>query len=161
VSTPSLEYPGRELAFREDTRGFSLTLKRNCSISPAGLACVFAALAALAAAIAIGFALVGAWLILPFAGLEIVALAVAFVMVARHAGDYERIALEAGRLRVEVADGDSLAQHELDAQRVRIHLKDDQRLLVQAAQQEVEIGRHLEAEKRVELAAALARRING
>jgi len=41
VSTPILEVPRRELLFQEQAGGFSLTLKRNCSISPAGLARVF------------------------------------------------------------------------------------------------------------------------
>ena len=67
---PSVELRRRELEFRDERGGFSLTLKRNCSISPAGLACVFAALALAALAIGTGFALAGAWLVLPFAGLE-------------------------------------------------------------------------------------------
>jgi len=69
VSTPTLEISPRELAFREEHGGFSLTLKRNCSISPSGLACVFVALAVVVLAIGTGFAIAGAWLILPFAGL--------------------------------------------------------------------------------------------
>ena len=44
--------PARELPFRDGNAGFSLTLKRNCSISPAGLAGVFAAL--LLSAFAVG-----------------------------------------------------------------------------------------------------------
>jgi uncharacterized membrane protein len=91
VSTPRVESPRRELAFREEHGGFSLTLKRNCSISPAGLACVFGMLAVVALAIAIAFAALGAWLILPFAGLEVLLLVAAFVQQARHATDYERI----------------------------------------------------------------------
>ncbi len=37
MSTPNPDAPRRDLAFREGTAGFSLTLKRNCSISPAAL----------------------------------------------------------------------------------------------------------------------------
>ena len=55
-------------------------------MSPAGLATVFAALAAVALAIGAGFAFVGAWLVLPFAGIEALMLAVAFFVVARRAG---------------------------------------------------------------------------
>ena len=95
---PSLESPGanerRELPFREEKRGFSVTLKRNCSISPASLACVFAALAIAVLAIGAGFALLGAWLILPFAGLEVLLLAGAFLLQARHA----RLAMDQGAL---------------------------------------------------------------
>ena len=46
-------------------------VKRHCSISPLGLALVFAALGALSLGIATVFAALGAWLILPFAGLEV------------------------------------------------------------------------------------------
>ena len=45
-----------------------------------------AALAALTVAIGVGFAFVGAWLVLPFAGLEALMLAVAFFVYARRAG---------------------------------------------------------------------------
>jgi len=55
-------------------------------MSPAGLAMAFAALAVLTLAIGAGFALVGAWLVLPFAGLEVLALVVAFIVYARRAG---------------------------------------------------------------------------
>lgn len=55
-------------------------------MSPAGLAMAFAALAALTLAIGVGFAMVGAWLVLPFAGLEVLALATAFFAYARRAG---------------------------------------------------------------------------
>ena len=60
--------------------------KRNCSISPAALLGTFVALAVVTLAIGVGFAMVGAWLVLPFAGLEVVGLGVAFVMHARRVG---------------------------------------------------------------------------
>jgi uncharacterized membrane protein len=63
-----------------------VTRKRNCSISPAGLLGAYAALAAVTLAIGIGFALLGAWLVLPFAGLEVLGLAAAFVVQVRRAG---------------------------------------------------------------------------
>jgi uncharacterized membrane protein len=55
-------------------------------MSPAGLALAFAALALVVLAIGTGFALAGAWLVLPFAGLEVLALVVAFFAYARQAG---------------------------------------------------------------------------
>ena len=159
MSTPSLEFFRRELAFRENARGFSLTLKRNCSISPAALACVFIALGALALAIAAGFALAGAWLILPFAGLEIVALAAAFLIQARHATDYERIDLEGGRLRLEVAQADALARYELDARRVRVDMSGHYVVLRGGPHEALELGRHLDARARAALASELKKRL--
>ena len=55
-------------------------------MSPAGLAMAFAGLAALTLAIGVGFAMIGAWLVLPFAGLEVLVLIAAYVAYARRAG---------------------------------------------------------------------------
>jgi uncharacterized membrane protein len=163
VSPPSQELPQRELPFREGHAGFSLTLKRNCSISPAGLLCVFAALSIVAVAIGIGFAIAGAWLILPFAGLEVAMLGVAFVLYARRAADYEKIELGRDRLTVEVAEAARTARYELDPRRARVFLEKDEgygaRVLLRGAEEELEIGRHLDAGSRVRFAAELARRL--
>ena len=158
MSTPSLDLPRRDLAFREEHGGFSLTLKRNCSISPTGLACVFAALAVAVLAIGTGFALAGAWLILPFAGLEVLLLGGAFVLQARHAADYERIALERGQLRVERAEGARLARYELDARRVRVEV-DGAHVVLHGERQALELGRHLDDESRIAFGAELKRRL--
>ena len=158
MSTPSLDLPRRELAFREEHGGFSLTLKRNCSISPSGLACVFIALAVAVLAIGTGFAFAGAWLILPFAGLEVLLLAGAFVLQARHAADYERIALERGRLSVEMAQGARLARYELDARRVRVEM-DGAHVVLHGDRQALEVGRHLDEESRIAFGAELKRRL--
>jgi uncharacterized membrane protein len=156
---PSLVVSGRELAFREEHGGFSLTLKRNCSISPGGLACVFGALAVAVLAIGVGFAVAGAWLILPFAGLEVMLLAGAFVLQARHASDYERIELDRGRLRVEVGDGASVARYELDARSARLGMEQG-RVTVGDGRRELEVGRHLDVETRAAFVAELRRRLH-
>ena len=162
MSTPSLDASSciarRELPFREEHGGFSLTLKRNCSISPAGLACVFAALAVGVLAIGTGFAIAGAWLILPFAGLEVLLLAGAFTLQARHAADYERIALARGQLSVELADGAHVARHELDARRVRVAIEGS-RVMLRGPREELELGRYLDGETRVAFAAELQKRL--
>jgi len=66
---------------------------------------VFVSLATVAFAFAVGFAAQGLWLVLPFAGLELLALAVAFVCYGRHAGDFEHIELRDRVLTVTKADG--------------------------------------------------------
>ena len=135
---------------------FSRTLKRNCSISPSGLAKVFAALSLVVLAIGAGFAAAGAWLVLPFAGLEVLLLGVAFTLYARHAADYERLELDAGRLRVEVADGARIARYELNGARVSM---EKGRVMVRDAREQLEVGRHLGAEARAELAAELKKKL--
>ena len=142
----------------EERGGFSLTLKRNCSISPSGLAGVFVALAVLVLAIGTGFAIAGAWLILPFAGLEVLLLGGAFLLHARHATDYERIALERGWLRVEVVEGRRRARYELDVRRVRIEIEDS-RVVLREAGEALELGRHLDEQSRRVFGAELKKRL--
>ena len=155
----SQDIPRRELAFLDERGGFTLTLKRNCSNSPAGFAWVCASLALVALAIGAGFAAVGAWMVLPFAGLEALALGAAFVLYARHAADYERIELRrGGGLTVEVADGWRARRYELDPRRLRVCLEKG-RVVLRGAQQELEIGRNLDAEARARLAAGLQGRL--
>jgi uncharacterized membrane protein len=138
--------------------GFSLTVKRNCSISPQALAVLLALTACFAFAIGVAFALYGAWPILPFAGLEIAALAAAFYLNGRHAADYERIALEAETLMVEVCDGERVTTHRFDPHRVRLEVggtRRDVRIALRSHGRELEIGRHLDAPGRERLAQAV------
>jgi len=146
------------LPFRDGNAGFSLTLKRNCSISPAGLAGVFAALACVVVAIGAGFAFVGAWLVLPFAGLEVLLLGSAYVMYARRAADYERIELDAGRLTVEVGQAQKTSRYEMDACRARVRLEEE-RVLLLGAREQLELGRHLDADSRARFADELQKRL--
>ena len=121
-------------------------------MSPAGLAKVFAALAALVLAIGAGFAAAGAWLVLPFAGLEVLLLGAAFALHARHAADYERIELQSGRLEVEVTEADRVARYQLQNARVSM---EEGRVVLRDAKEVIEIGRHIGAEARAELVAEL------
>ena len=73
--------------------GFSLVARRNNSLGRGGRLGVFAFIFAVSVGIATAFAMIlGAWPILPFAGLEMLVLYLAFRYVDRHAADYERIA---------------------------------------------------------------------
>jgi len=150
--------PARELPFRDGNAGFSLTLKRNCSISPAGLAGAFAALAFVVVAIGAGFAIAGAWLVLPFAGLEVLLLGAAYVLYARRAADYERIVLDSGWLTVEVSEAQRTLRYEMEARRARVRV-DEERVLLLGAREQLELGRHLDADTRVQLAAELQKRL--
>jgi uncharacterized membrane protein len=155
--------PRHELAFLGQADEFRLLIKRNCSISPAGLFRVFALLALATLGIGAGFAAAGAWLVMPFAGLEVLALGLAFLINGRHAADYERIELARGRLTVEVAQGPRTARYEQDARAVRVALEGDanfdSRVRLRGAGGDLELGRHLDAQARVDFAAELAKRL--
>jgi len=161
ITFPVDEFPKREITVCGSVDGFDIVLRRNCSISPVGLARVFLALALVSLLIAGGFATVGAWLVLPFAGVEVVLLGVSFVMVARHAVDQERIELRHDKLTVEVVDGTSVTRMGCDRRwaRVRLEERGGVRVLLGMHGNEVEIGRHLDARSRIDLAGELRRRL--
>lgn len=83
---------------------FILLSRRVGSLSRSSRLLVYGSLALVTVAISLGFALRGAWLALPFAGLECVALYLAARWLARHQGDYECIAIDGDRLIVETCD---------------------------------------------------------
>lgn len=142
---------------------FDLTIKRNCSISPRNLLCVLALAACVSLGIAAGFALAGAWPILPFAGLEVLALATAFYLNGRHAADYERIALSGDKLLVQASDAGRIELHEFERRWLRIgerRFGRDLRLLLCSRGSELEIGRHLDTEGRASLGWRLRRSLS-
>jgi uncharacterized membrane protein len=158
----AMENPRRELVFAGPAPGFSVLLKRNCSISPAALARVFAFLVAVTLGIGIGFAAAGAWLVLPFAGIEVALLAAAFLTNGRHAADYERIERAGERLTVEISSAGRTERHELAVRATRVRMARQgraARVWLSSSGREYEIGRHLQGQGRIELAAELAKRI--
>jgi uncharacterized membrane protein len=81
--------------------GYKIIARPNNSLSPHDSVKLLAVMAAVALVIALGFARIGAWLVLPFAGLEILAFAYAFYTVYLHSGDFESITIEDDRVVVE------------------------------------------------------------
>ncbi len=158
----SQEFPRQQLAFQGQGSGFSLLLKRNCSISPSGLMWVYGSIAVVTMGIAAGFAALGAWVILPFAGIEILALGIAFTLNGRHAGDYEHIELGEGSVKVEVRESDFVRYHEFNTAwaSVRVAGKGhSMRVFLAESGRSLEIGRHLPTQGRLDLAGELTRRL--
>lgn len=154
-----MECTGRGLS-----AGFSLTARRNDSLSAAGRQLVFCFILAVSFAISLGFALVGAWPILPFAGAEMLALYLVFRYLARHAGDYERITVDGDRVLLEAADGDRVARHEFNRYWAQVVLDwagndGHRRLALRYGGREVEFGRHLTDDERVAMARRLMQSI--
>lgn len=76
-------------------------LKRRHSLSPRGFGLILASLAAISFAIGFAFAKMGVWLIMPFVGIECLALLLAYVVWGRHAADYDRVCLKSHEVVVE------------------------------------------------------------
>ncbi|MEP7140198.1 MAG: DUF2244 domain-containing protein [Caldimonas sp.] len=132
-------------------------LKRNCSISPRQLLGVFLTLCAVSLAIGAAFWSHGATLILPFAGAELCALAVALAVYARHAADQEKIVLRPDRLTVECSLGHRVIRVEFVPSWVRIEPAAGQGSLIELSGEgkRVAVGRFVRPELRRALADEL------
>jgi uncharacterized membrane protein len=80
----------------------------NRSLGPVARRWVLLAIAATTLGIAAGAAAFGAWPVMPFAGLEVALVALAFRVLARHDADFERLEVGAFEVTVEARDA---AQH--------------------------------------------------
>jgi uncharacterized membrane protein len=132
-------------------------MKRNCSVSPRQFVFFYVSLAVFSLAIAFMLVLCGAWLVLPFTGVELLAVGVAFAIYARHAVDYERIRLFPNRLVVEQVSAEHLTQFEFNPRWVRVEpgaTPRDQIRLVSRGEA-VTIGLHLAQYRRAQFADEL------
>ena len=140
-------------------QSISWSLRRNCSVTPAQLAWLYASLCALSLGVATIFWFQGAVLVLPFAWLELAAIGIAFFVYARHAADVERIWLRGRRLVVELETAGRLERAEFDRERVRVEPSVDDRSLVELSAQgrRVNVGRFVRPELRPVLAQEIRR----
>jgi uncharacterized membrane protein len=143
--------------------GVRWQLRRNCSLSPAEMSAVLAALAMLSLAVAGFFWLQGATLVLPFAVIEVVALAVALFVFAKHATDTERISLVGGALLVEREIGGKLDRVAFASEWVRIDAREPHKSLVCLSGQgrSVSVGRYLRPDLRPLLAREIRQALRG
>ena len=142
---------------------FLLVARRNNSLSSTGRALVLASLVILCFAISVGFAFHGAWLVLPFAGAEMLVLFVAFRCIERHAGDFESLAIKGDRVlleRWETGRANRFVFNRFWAQ-VVVHRSAPGHvtLALRSHGREVEFGRHLTEEQRGVLASTLSRQL--
>ena len=145
-----------------EAAGYTLVARRNNSLSSTGRLLVFAFIFVVSVGIALAFAALGAWLILPFAGLEMLVLYLAFHYVDRHAADYERIAIASDRVEVEFCNAGKYRHHELNRCWAQVVVNDDgSRLALRSHGRELEIGRHLNGEQRLKIARELKQQLHG
>ena len=146
-----------------ETGEYVYTARRNNSLSRSERRVVFGFILTVSLGIAAGFSLTfGAWPILPFAGLEMALLYCAFRYIDRHAGDYERITIRDASVAIEVHEGSNVTRLELNRYWASVVCDPDgSRLALRSHGREIEVGRHLCEEKRLEWAAELRRELRG
>jgi|GEM_PF-256132 uncharacterized membrane protein len=144
----------------ERAAGFTVVARRNNSLSSGGRLLVLGSLAVVVLAISLGFALNGAWLVFPFAGLDILVVYLAFRYVEQRAGDWECMTLHEHKIVVERQHKGKTERFEFNRHWVQVVFNEDQRgqrgrLALLSHGKEVEFGIHLTGERR----AAVARQL--
>ena len=144
-----------------ETAQYVYTARRNNSLSSIGRRFVFGFILTVSLGIAVAFALVfGAWPILPFAGIEMVVLYLAFRYIDRHAGDYERITIRGDSVAVEVREGSRVTRQELSRCWAQVVCEGEgARLALRSHGRELELGRHVRDGQRAEMARDLKREL--
>lgn len=145
------------------SEGVYWRLKRNCSITPRQMCVMVMTLACVSLAVASFFWFQGALLVLPFAVLEVVALAVALVVFARHATDAEQISLANGELVVEWEFGGLLQRATFAPEWVRVEHQAGDGSLIQVSGhgRSVTVGRHIRPDMRSVLAREIRHALRG
>jgi len=142
--------------------GFSRVARRNNSLSSTGRFLAFGFIFVVSIGIAVAFAIIGAWPILPFAGLEMLVLCLAFRAIERRAADYERIAIDGDRVRIEIREVGQARSHEFNRFWAQVVVnRDGSQLALRSHGREVEIGRHLNDGQRLALARELEYKLRG
>ena len=143
--------------------GVHWRLRRNCSVSPRQLGVMFMLLCVLSLTVAGFFWSQGAWMVLPFSALELLAAGAAFLVCARHATDGEAISLCNGRLVVELEEAGSLHRVEFVGQGVSVELPSDGKRLIslRGSGQAMQVGRFVRPDLRPVLASELRRALRG
>jgi uncharacterized membrane protein len=147
-----------------DSGGFLLIARRNNSLSSTGRAVVLGSIVLLSLAISVAFALQGAWLVLPFAGVEMGVLCIAFHYMQRHAADFESLAIEGDRVVVERWDCGRMSRYEFNRYwaTVVLHTRavpGHSVLALRSHGREVEFGQHLTEEQRQAVAQTLKQQL--
>ena len=141
-----------------------ITARPNCSLSINGKILVIASLCMITFSSAALFAVMGAWPILPFAGVEMLFLALAFYQIACHECDYERITFEGDSVVLEIRDNVRFFHAEYNRYwaQAELHCRSVGRqcsLALWSHGRSTELGRHLNDDQRTELALELQKRL--
>ena len=138
-------------------------LRRNCSITPGQLLGVFVCLAVLSFGVAAFFWMMGATLVMPCAALELLAVAVAFLVFARHANDGDSVSLQGGALVVEQETAGRTVRSEFALPWVQVRALPEQGRMIEVSGggRSVMIGRFLRPEQRARLVRELDQALRG
>ncbi|HYN53183.1 MAG TPA: DUF2244 domain-containing protein [Methylotenera sp.] len=145
---------------------YTVIAKPNCSLSPAGTLLAFTIISLVSLLIAFAFLLIGAWPVLPFAGAELLALGYCFYHILLHSSDFERLTIEDDKVIVETHEPSLDKRIELSSYWSKVVLDcmpngDCNRLALRSKGHEVEFGRLMTSEERLNIGCQLKLRLGG
>ena len=143
---------------------FEIVARPNSSLTPECKVLAVAAIGIISLIIAVFFAFMGAWVVLPFAGLELIAVGYAFYYTHCHSCDYERIVIVDDQLSIETRSYKTFRQTSFNRYWVKVLLKaapnGDQQLYLRSHGKEVMFGHCFMTNKeRIELAGQLKQQV--
>jgi uncharacterized membrane protein len=149
---------------RQQAKDFSLFTRRINSFSARGCGIVFGSLAGFSIVVAVVFSALGAWLILPFAGIEAIGLYLAYAWVKRHAQDSESLVIRGDAVALAVQEASQTRHYEFNRVWARLVVEQDNpgqgvRLALRSHGNDVEVGRYLDSSGRQRLARELKARL--
>ena len=140
--------------------GYALAARRNNSLTSFNRTIAFGFIAVVSLSIATAFACLGAWLILPFAGIEVLVLYWAWRWVGRHARDYELVTITGDVVEIEVADVERVQRFRFNRCWTQvISSPDGASFALRSQGRQIEFGRHLTNEERLRAAGAIRQQL--
>ena len=144
----------------------SITARPNCSLTPKQTLLVFCIICLVTFLLALGFVIIGAWPILLFSSMELLAIGYCFYHTLRHASDYERLTIDDDKVVVETHEPGHDQRFELSGYWSRVVLDClpngyCRHLILRSHGREIEFGRYISSEERLDLARLLKPRLGG
>ncbi len=143
---------------------FEIIARPNSSLTAKGRVYAVMIMAAISLVVAVGFSLIGAWFVLPFAGLELVGVGYAFYYIHCHSQDYESIVILGDQISVEKKSYKAVSRMVFNRYWAKVLLRNapsgDQMLSLRSHGKEIEFGRcYMTNDQRLELAKQLKERV--
>ena len=148
-------------AVRPSTESTCIVLRGNHSLPARSALLVFLALAASAALMATLLLAAGAWPVLPFLGVELIAVGAVLCIMCRRARDCELLMFDDDHLQIIQRRGRREQRHEFERYWARVALEPVRngwyppRLIIRSHGREVEVGARINQEERERVAAQL------
>ena len=149
--------------------GYKIIARHNNSLTQKTGVKLLLALACIVLVVGFGFARIGAWLVLPFAGLEIMAFVYAFHYIYLHSGDFESITIEGDNVVVEKRDYKEVTTTVFHRHWAQVSLREvasvggvigKSGLFIRSHGKEIEFGKHfMNDEQRALLARELKQKL--